>query len=221
MKKTLFLIILIGILWSCSSPLDNKFSGETSEKNIKEITSKLDSTELMLLVGSMLRLQMTGEKIEEMTYREILENGRKWKTQQEQIEADQKAFAEKAKKEKEARIKKFAESIRVTCFEKSFADNNSQKHITYKFIIQNKSDKDIRAMNGFISFTDLYDDEIKSLSFVYDHPIEAGNKVIWNAQTDFYKFIDDDVALKDKALSNLKVVCKPQKIIFDDGTILD
>lgn len=181
MKKTLLFISLIGLLWSCSSPLDKKFSEETSEKDIKEIKSELDSTELMLLAGSMIRLQMTGEKLEEMTYREILNNGKEWKVEQEKIEAEQKALAEKAKKEEEARIKKLTESVLVSCYSKSFAEYDYQEYIKFKFVIQNKSDKGIRAVKGSISFTNLFDDEIKSLSFVYDQPIAAGKEVTWNA----------------------------------------
>jgi len=212
---------LIGLLWSCSSPLDRKFSEESSEKDIKEIKSELDSTELMLLAGSMIRLQMTGEKLEEMTYREILDNGKEWKAEQEKIEAEQKALAEKAKKEEEARIKKLTESVLVTCYSKSFAEYDYQEYITYKFVIQNKSDKGIRAVKGSISFTNLFDDEIKSLSFVYDQPIAAGKEVTWNAQTDYNQFMDDDVALKNKDLKDLKVVWKPEKVIFEDGTTLE
>ncbi len=221
MKKTLLFISLIGLLWSCSSPLERKFSEETSEKDIKEIKSELDSTELMLLAGSMIRLQMTGEKLEEMTYREILDNGKEWKAEQEKIEAEQKALAEKAKKEEEARIKKLTESVLVSCYSKSFAEYDYQEYITYKFVIQNKSDKGIRAVKGSISFTNLFDDEIKSLSFVYDQPIAAGKEVTWNAQTDYNQFMDDDVALKNKDLKDLKVVWKPEKVIFEDGTTLE
>lgn len=221
MKKTLLFISLIGLLWSCSSPLDRKFSEESLEKDIKEIKSELDSTELMLLAGSMIRLQMTGEKLEEMTYREILDNGKEWKAEQEKIEAEQKALAEKAKKEEEARIKKLTESVLVTCYSKSFAEYDYQEYITYKFVIQNKSDKGIRAVKGSISFTNLFDDEIKSLSFVYDQPIAAGKEVTWNAQTDYNQFMDDDVALKNKDLKDLKVVWKPEKVIFEDGTTLE
>lgn len=166
-------------------------------------------------------LYVTGEKLEEMTYREILDNGKEWKAEQEKIEAEQKALAEKAKKEEEARIKRLTESVLVSCYSKSFAEYDYQEYITYKFVIQNKSDKGIRAVKGSISFTNLFDNEIKSLSFVYDQPIAAGKEVTWNAQTDYNQFMDDDVALKNKDLKDLKVVWKPEKIIFEGGTTLE
>ncbi len=57
-------------------------------------------------------------------------------------------------------------------------------------MIKNKSDKDMRAVKGGITFTNLFDEEISSLNFVYDQPIEAGTEVKWNAQTDYNQFID-------------------------------
>jgi hypothetical protein len=56
------------------------------------------------------------------------------------------------------------------------------------------------------------------LNFVYDQPIEAGKEVNWNATTDYNQFTDEDQTLKNK---DLKVVWKPEKIIFKDGTTLE
>jgi len=218
MKKRILFISLIGMLCSCSSPLDNKFNGNATEKNIQEIKSKLDSTELMLLVGSMLRLQMTGEKIENMTYREILENGKEWKAQQKIIEAEQEAFAKK--EAEEARIKRLTESVIVTCFEKSYTEHDDHQHINYTFEIQNKSSKAILALKGGVLFTDLMGHELKGLYFAYNQPIEAGKKVTWNTQTVYNKTIAEDVSLINKALKDLNVVWNPEKIIFEDGTTL-
>jgi len=224
MKRTKLFLLTIGIsaiIFSCSSPMAKKYNEETAKDDIAAIKEKLDTTEIQLLAGTMFRLKLQDKKMEDMTYAEILEDGKKWKAEQEKIEAEQKALAEKAKKEEEARIKKLTESVIVSCFEKSFAEYDYQEYITYKFVIQNKSDKEIRAVKGSISFTNLFDDEIKSLSFVYDQPIGAGKEVNWNAQTDYNQFMDDDVSLKNKDLKDIKVVWKPEKVIFADGTTLE
>jgi sulfur transfer protein SufE len=47
----------------------------------------------------MIRLKFQDKKLEDMTYSEILEYGKKWKAGQEKIKAEQKALAEKAVKE--------------------------------------------------------------------------------------------------------------------------
>lgn len=220
MKKQILLLGLAALLFSCSSPLTKKFNEETSEEDIKAVKGELDSTEMKLLAGSIFRLKLQDKKLEEMTYAEILENGKKWKAEQEKKEAEQKALAEKAAKEEAERIKKLTEAVIVSCFEKGFTKYNYEDYITYKFAIKNKSDKNIRAVKGGITFTNLFDEKISSLNFVYDQPIEAGTEITWNAQTDYNQFKDEDKTLRNKDLKDLKVVWKPEKIIFEDGTTL-
>jgi hypothetical protein len=221
MKKIILVLGLITLLISCSSPMDKKYNEETAAEDLVAIKSELDSTEMKLLASSMFRLKLQDKKLEGMTYAEILEEGKEWKAKQERKEAEQKALAEKAAKEEAERLKKLTEAVVVSCFEKGFTEYNYEDYITYKFVIKNKSDKDIRAVKGGITFTNLFDEEISSLNFVYDQPIEAGTEVKWNAQTDYNQFKDEDKNLRNKDLKDLKVVWKPEKIIFDDGTTLE
>ena len=220
-NKQLLLIGITAILFSCSSPMDKKFNEETAKEDIEAIKGKIDSTELQLLAGSMIRLKFQDKELEEMTYGEILDDGKKWKAEQEKIEVEQKALAEKAAKAEAERIKKLSEAVIVSCFEKGYTEVDYQDYITYKFVVQNKSDKAIRAVKGGITFTNLFDEEIKSLNFVYDKPIEAGKEVNWNARTNYNQFMNEDQTLKNKDLKDLKVVWKPEKIIFVDGTTLE
>ena len=220
-NKQLLLIGITAILFSCSSPMDKKFNEETAKEDIEAIKGKIDSTELQLLAGSMIRLKFQDKELEEMTYGEILDDGKKWKAEQEKIEAEQKDLAEKAAKAEAERIKELTEAVIVSCFEKGYTEVDYQDYITYKFVVQNKSDKAIRAVKGGITFTNLFDEEIKSLNFVYDKPIEAGKEVNWNATTDYNQFMNEDQTLKNKDLKDLKVVWKPEKVIFEDGTTLE
>ena len=201
--------------------MDRKFNEKTAKEDIEAIKGKIDSTDFNLLAGTMIRLKLQNKKLEGMTYGEILADGKKWKAEQEKIEAEQKALAEKAAKEEAERIKKLSESVMVTCFKKGFAEVDYQDYITYKFVIKNKTDKKIRAIKGEVTFTNLFDEKIKSFNFEYDQPIPAGKQVIWAATTDYNQYMDDDQTLKNKDLKDLKVVWKPEKIIFEDGTTLE
>ncbi|MBD0831310.1 hypothetical protein [Aestuariibaculum sediminum] len=214
-------ILVPAFLISCSSPMKKKFNEDTAKEDIEAIRESLDSSDLQLLAGSMIRLKFQDKKLEEMTYAEILEDGKKWKAEQGKIEAEQKALAAKAAKKEAERIKKLSETVIVSCFEKGFLELDYDEYITYKFVIQNKSIQDIRAVKGEIIFTNIFDEEIKSLSFVYDKPISAGNEVTWNANTDYNQFMKDDKTLKNKDLKDLKVIWKPEKIIFEDGSTLE
>lgn len=220
MKKALIIFSSI-LLVACSSPLEKKYSEDTFEEDAKELRNELDSTEAKLLLGSIFRLTMQQEDLSKMTYGEILENGKAWKAEQERIEAEQKALQEKAAREEAERVARLQNAVMVTCFKKGYTEVDYQDYITYGFAIQNKSEQDIRAVKGEIMFTDLFDDEIKTLSFTYDQPIKAGATANWNATTDYNQFMDDDVRLKNKELKDLKIVWKPIKVIFQDGSTLE
>jgi hypothetical protein len=222
MKKIkLFIIVTSILISSCSSPLDRKFNDETAKEDIVELKEELDSTELGLLVMSMMRLKFQNKELEEMTYSEIIEDGKEWKRKQDKLEAEQKELALKAKLEEENRIELLNQSVTVSCYSKGYDEYDYQKYITYKFVIKNKSEKEIRALKGQISFMNLFDEEIKTLNFVYDQPIESSMEVSYNATTEYNQFSDSDKALKNKDLKDLKVVWKPSKVIFSDGSTLE
>lgn len=220
MKKALIILSSILVV-ACSSPLDKKYSEDTIKEDAKELRSELDSSDVNLLMGSIFRLTMQQEDLTKMTYGEILENGKAWKAEQDRIEAEQKALQEKAAREEAERVARLQNAVMVTCFKKGYTEVNYQDYITYGFAIQNKSEQDIRAVKGEIMFTDLFEDEIKTLSFTYDQPIRAGATANWNATTDYNQFMDDDVRLKNKELKDLKIVWKPIKVIFQDGSTLE
>lgn len=169
----------------------------------------------------MLRLKLEGEKVEGLTYREILEKGKIWKEKEEELEKEQKLLAEKAKKEELERINRLSESVIISCFDKGFYKYNYEDYITYKFVIQNKSNKNIRAVKGSLIFSNLFDEEIKTINLVYDKVLTADTTVNYEAQTDYNQFNDSDKALKNKELKDMKVKWKPEKIIFEDGTTLE
>ncbi|CAI8173687.1 MAG: Uncharacterised protein [Cryomorphaceae bacterium] len=220
MKKALIIFSSI-LMVACSSPLDKKYTEDTFEEDAKELRNELDSNEAKLLLGSIFRLTLQQEDLSKMTYGEILENGKAWKAEQDRIEAEQKALQEKAAREEAERVARLQNAVMVTCFKKGYTEVDYQDYITYGFAIQNKSDQDIRAVKGEIMFTDLFDDEIKTLSFTYDQPIKAGATANWNATTDYNQFRDEDVRLRNKNLEDLKIVWKPIKVIFQDGSTLE
>lgn len=220
MKKTLILISL-AFLAACTSPLEKTYSEETFEQDSKELKAQLDTADLQLLVGSILRLSFEGKDMSSMTYGEILENGKDWKAEQDRLEAEQKALQEKAAREEAERIKRLQNAVMVTCFKKSYMEVDYQDYLTYGFAIENKTDKEIRAIKGVLRFTDLFDDEISTIRFTYDERIAAGATNTWNAQTDYNQFKDEDVTLRNKDLEDLKIVWEPIKVIFEDGSSLE
>ncbi|KAB1064083.1 hypothetical protein [Salibacter halophilus] len=220
MKKGIF-ILLVAVITACSSPLDRTYTEESSKEDFKVLSKELDSSDKKLLIGTVMRKAFQQESIEGMTYREILEEGKEWKRKQEEKEAEQKAMAEKAAREEAERIERLQNAVMVSCFDKGFYEAQYEEFLTYGFAIKNKSDKDIRAVKGAVVFNDVFDEEIYSLNLTYDQPIKSGEQIKWNAQSDYNQFTDEHQRLKNKELKDIKVVWKPEKVIFTDGTILE
>ena len=220
MKKLLLSALVVFLLAACSS-IDKKYSEDSFKEDVKELKKELSGEDFEILTKEIMRSLMKSEDIEGKTYSELLKEGKAWEERQKEIEAEQKALADKALREEQERIDRLTKAVMVSCFEKGFENYNYQDYITYKFAIQNKSDKDFRAIKGTLIFTDLFDDKIKSMTFKYDQPIKAGESVTWDAQTSYNQFIDEDKSMKNKDLKDLKVIWKPEKIIFEDGTTLE
>ena len=219
--KTIPSIILLFAIVACSNPLDKKYSEERFPQDAKAIQQKLDTSETALLMGTVLRYAMEGKKLDGMTYRELLEDGKKYRAEQERIEAEEKALAEKAAREESERIKRLNESLILTVFHKGYHEADYEDYITYKFALQNKTDKDIVAITGTMTFNDLFDKEIKTLRLTYDDGIKANSSVNYSATTDYNQFRDEDELLKSKTLDKIKLVWRPEKIIFKHGTTLE
>jgi hypothetical protein len=221
MRKVFLIIFISGIIISCSSPLDRKFNETTLDKDALLIKDNVDTTEAALILGTILRYKFQSKPMEGLTYREILEEGKKFKAGQEKIEAEQKALAEEAKKAEEARIKRLNESLMVSLFNKGYEKVDYEDYITYDFVFNNKTSKDMVAFTGRMVFNDLFDKEIKTINITYDNGIAANSKVTYNATTDYNQFDDSDKALRYKELSKIKLVWLPEKIIFKDGSVAE
>lgn len=223
MCRPLFILVIILIGFGCSKPLEKPYTEETADEDIQEMLDNgtIDSTELMTMAAYMMIAAMQDENIEGKTYSEILEKGKAWQAEKEEEERKQKELAEQAKREEEARTKRLREALRVTIYDKGYNEYDYQEYLTYKFVFENLTDKEIRAFKGVVMITDLFDDEIKSIPLTYDDRIQANEKVNWNGQTEYNQFIDSDVKIRNKDMDDLKVVWKPEQILFTDGTKLE
>ncbi len=221
--KKLFYLLAIVILASCSSPMNNTYSDTTFKSDLKAIreANVLDSTEMNLLAMYFVRAKLLNESIEGKSYNEILAEAKVAKQKQEEEERIQRELAEKAKKEEEARIAQLKNALTVTIFDKGYVEYDYQEYITYKFAFENKTDKEITAFTGQIMFTDLFDKEIKSLNLTYDDGVAASSIKNYSATTDYNQFMDEDQLLKSKNLKQIKLVWKPEKILFADGSTLE
>lgn len=220
--KDIFILFLLAILIiSCSSPLDKPFKKDKLEEDIISIKESLSEDEFEILIGYITLKSFGDDKMLGKTYGSLLEEAKKLRIEMMKKEEEEKILAKQAKIEEAERIKRLGEALTVSLFDKGFTKYDYQDYNTYKFIFENKTDKNIKAFTGQIFFTDLFDKEISNLSLTYDDGIKAKSTKKWNAQTDYNQFKDEHVSLKNKDIEDLKVNWVPKKIIFSDNSTLE
>lgn len=78
MKNSLIIIFLLASLVACSSPLDRKFSADTFQEDTRALFTELDTSDVQLIMGTVLRLSFQKKDFTQMTYRQLLEDGKRY-----------------------------------------------------------------------------------------------------------------------------------------------
>ena len=216
-----YFVAAIILFNSCSSPLDKPYKKDTIEEDFLNLKNAINEEDVTLLAGYIALKSIGEESFLGKSYMDILKEAKSYQEELRLKSEEEKRLAEKAKTEEAERVKMLGESLTVSVFAKDFFEYNYRDYISYKFVFENKADKDIKAFTGKMVFSDIFDKEIKSLNLTYDEGVSAGSTKKWNAQTEFNQYIDGDVTLKNKELENLKMTWVPEKIIFEDGSVLE
>jgi hypothetical protein len=221
MKHLLQLFIISLFLISCSNVTDNTYSEDTFKEDLPKLKETLNAEDFEMLEGYIMLSAMGGQDMSAKTYKELIEDGKELKLKFEQQAEEERLLAEKAKQEQLQRAIKLNKSLTVSLFEKGFVKHDYQEYITYEFVIENKTDKDIRAFTGEFVMNDLFDEKIKTIGFTFDDGVKANSVINYSASSDYNQFTDSDVKLKSKKMNQLKVSWVPSKILFSDDTILE
>lgn len=83
---------------------------------------------------------------------------------------------------------------------------------------ENKSNKDMRGIQGVIVFVDMFGDNIMSSSFEYTDGIPKNSTKTWDASIEYNEFIDEHKKLRNTDLEDLEYELEIDKIIYKDGT---
>ena len=215
-KFTLFLFSIM--LFSCSNPMNKKYSEATLEKDAKEIkdSKKLTDDELQLLAGWIVKAKLTGESLEDKSYQDILKEAKDYKIEQDKLKAE----AEKLEAEK---AKKMSDALSVSITGKGFDEGEWDSSNVIKYAVKNKTNKTIDALKFSFKVYDKLGDEIGDgyQMSITDDKI-APNQVYSNeAYYDYNQFMDRDIKIRNSKFEDLKFVIKVIKVVYTDGSVLE
>lgn len=220
--KSLFVLALAASMFSCSDVLDNTYSKKTAGGDLERIMAirRLDSTEYDLMTQYMLKKGLIDPDLMhiDQSYKDILETARK-----EKIVSDSKVQAEKKRKDNKGQFQMdqldhLYDALIMLPEQSTIRKDWSNKNaFFYKMVFVNPTEKTIRAFKGKFTFYDLFDTELKSVNFTYNDTIPALDTLIYNANIDF-STINNNSIYFSKDFSDLKVIWRPTKVLYSDGS---
>jgi len=224
----LILVVLLAIfLVGCSDVKDLKFTNDNKEQVMDKVKQSKDLTgeEVGLLMAALIRSALSNDGVEGKTVGQLIQEQKKIAIESEAKEKEAKRLADEAAK-KEAKVAaELSKYILVAPFKKTFhkADYRNFEYedsIDIKFVMENKSSKDIKAFKGEVVFNDAFGELIRTTSLTYDEGIKAGEKKNWFGQLKYNDFMEGQRKFRDTELENMKFEWKPKAIIFSDGSKL-
>jgi len=110
------------------------------------------------------------------------------------------------------------EIVKKGFYEADYTSGSYQDQITMDLKFTNETDKDMKGVEGTLTFYDIFENQIKTISVGYDKTIPAHQSKVWKSGIDYNQFMDDEVKLKDTELSNLKYKWNVKTIIYSDDS---
>lgn len=209
-----FHLLIFILLFSCSSPVDKKYSPDTLITDIPELNKELSEKDMELIGGWIMRtdeVTLAGK-----TYSDILDDAKAYKIEQETL-------AKKARAEAAAKREKMQKAAIVSIFEKGFSEADWDEYNSFGYVFKNTSAKDIVAYEFSFTIFDALKNEIGDGYRISETEtiVKSGQEHKTTVYFNHNKYIDDNVRLKNASYDNLTFEITVDKIVFNDGTSLD
>ena len=109
-------------------------------------------------------------------------------------------------------------NVSVVLQDKTFVPDEFFSKLSFKLNITNKGDKAIKGVQGRLIFKDVFDNEMQSIRVSYDNSIPAGSSKVWEGSIGYSDSSEEDVKLKNTAITDLKYTWDTDTIVYEDGT---
>ena len=196
--------------------MSRTYNAARYEKDLQDIrvSDKMDYEDIELLNKYIIVSRLSGGDLEGKSYEDILDK----------IKEIRKATGdenEQLKMEQEAKRERMSSFLTVTLIEKTFSKIDDKDCLKYTVTFQNISPANIKMIVGSISLHDLLDKEIKKIDILLDEELKT-NSTLKKIYTVTYNHGDEnDKRIRAKALTDIKVDWNPEKIIFEDGHLIE
>jgi hypothetical protein len=115
------------------------------------------------------------------------------------------------------------EPLSITLHKKGYRERDlnagfDKDVISFGVSFTNLTEKDMRAFDGVLTFTDLLDNKIESFPLAINMSLNAGANLDWDGQIEHNKYINSRERLHRQEIGNLKIIFTARKVLFADGS---
>lgn len=214
--RTFLFVIVVLFQVSCHNSTGKNYNPNTFQSDIQEIRQegKLNDDELQQLTRYIVLAHLQGVDLKGKTYGDILEL-LKDATKSITDASDYKANVEKSKRQR------INPRLQVTLLSKTFLTTKDGTFIQYKISITNSTLKNIRTIIGNFSIQDLMEKEIKNVPVILKQNIHGMSNETLKIDAVYDEASEQDRRLRSKNFTDIRIVWNPEKIIFEDGKLLE
>lgn len=222
MMKSIVILLLVSC-WDTlilPDPLDKIYSTSTLSSDLREILAHdtPDSSAYKGITQYLLVMAFSEEQLIGKTYREILDLSRLWAIKQKIQEQQEKALAKQADLEQEKRYEILRKVVEVVLDSKEVIDLDSAVSITYHFTLSNHSHKSIKSVEGSVEINHDLHGYFTRQDLTFAKPLSKHSS--WQEKVSFKKSKELGQTPKDSGEPG-KLIWRPEKILFEDGSILE
>lgn len=208
----LFFLIFSG---SCHNPLQKIYRPSTYEKDIQEIrkSDKVNNEDLEVLIKYIVVARVSGNDLSGRTYEDILNRIKTFQQENEKIDVREDM-------EKEARRNRLSSHLEASILKKEYSNKEGKEIMIYTITLKNISSQKIKTITGNFLLNDLLGRPVKELNIFFDEEITPGQILTKIVTMPYHDADATDQRVRGKDLIDMRVVWNPEKIILEDGSLL-
>lgn len=213
--KWVILFLLIFSV-SCNNPLQKIYRPSTYEKDVQEIrkSNKINDEDLGILVKYIVMARISGNDLSGQTYENILKKIKAFQQDNEDVN-------EKKDLEREARRNRFSSYLEASLLKKEYSNSDSKEVIIYIVSLKNISSEKMKTITGNFLLNDLLGKPVKQLNIFVDEEINPRQTVTKKYTIPYNNADAADQRVRIKDLIDMRVVWNPEKIILENGNLLE
>ena len=200
---------------SCNNPLQKTYSPSSYEKDIQEIrgSGKINDDEVAVLVKYIFLARVAGNDLTGQTYKDILNKVKTFQQKNDELESTKEM-------ERDARRNRLLPHLEAGLLKKEYSNNEGKEVMIYTVTLKNISSQKIKTIAGNFLLNDLLGKPVTQLNIFVDEEIKPGLTLTKTIKIPYHNADFADQRIRGKDLVDMRVIWNPEKIILENGSLL-